>query len=188
MGMDLKHFSIIAAFRAKDRGIGYENTIPWDKPHDLAFFRKETTKDCKEGVKNMIIMGRCTFESLNCKPLKHRINVVITSQVELWQTKEYVDTYFVSSLNKALELNFSNCTIRHRFVIGGEKLYFDAIQHPFCTELIISVICDSYIDSENNDILCDRFFPRIDYDIYNCRGNIDSEHGVMFIRYIRKSI
>jgi len=188
MDMNPRPFSIIAAFRAKDRGIGYKNTIPWDKPNDLAFFRNETTKDCKNGEKNMIIMGRCTFESLDCKPLKHRINVIITSQLELWQQAEYIDTYFVSSLDKALELNIRNCTINRRFVIGGEKLYCDAIHHPCCTELIVSIICDSNIDSNNKEILCDRFFPRIDYDLYKCRGTIDCEHGVLFVRYIKKSI
>ena len=35
-------FSIIVGFRAKDRGIGFNNIIPWYKPTDLAFFKNET--------------------------------------------------------------------------------------------------------------------------------------------------
>ena len=180
----MKKFAIIAAFRTKDRGIGYNNTVPWNKPNDLAFFRKETTKDCKDNEKNMVIMGRYTFESLHCKSLKNRINVVITSQPLLWKMKEYTDVYFVSSLHEALTLEIENCIIKKCFVIGGEQLYFEAINHEKCDELIISVICDS----ENNDIICDRFFPPINYDLYFCKESINSENGVMIVRYNKKQI
>jgi len=181
--MNPRNFSIIAAFRSTDRGIGYENMIPWKKSNDLAFFRDETTKDCLVGEKNMVIMGRCTFESLNCKPLKHRINVVVTSQTTWSQSNDYPDTYFVSSLDKALGLNVPNCKINRRFVIGGEKLYCEAIQHPRCKELIINIICDV-----NNEISCDRFFPYIDYGLFRCNGTITSENGVVFTKYINKRI
>ena len=52
--------------------IGYNNEIPWNLPEDLRRFRELT-------LNNIVIMGRKTFESIS-KPLKNRINIVITRQ------------------------------------------------------------------------------------------------------------
>ena len=47
--------------------------MPWDLPEDLAFFQRET-------LGGAIIMGRRTWDSLHYKPLKNRMNLVVTSK------------------------------------------------------------------------------------------------------------
>jgi dihydrofolate reductase len=67
-----KEIAIIYA-RSLDRNIiGVQNSLPWASlSEDLNFFREKTER-------NIIIMGRRTFESFGLKPLKNRINVVVS--------------------------------------------------------------------------------------------------------------
>jgi len=58
---------------ARNGAIGKGNTIPWHAPEDLKFFQRET----KGGA---IIMGRNTWDSLPFKPLKDRMNIVVSSR------------------------------------------------------------------------------------------------------------
>ena len=51
--------------------IGKEGKMPWHIPADLKRFKELT----KGGV---VIMGRKTFESLGCKPLPDRLNIILT--------------------------------------------------------------------------------------------------------------
>ncbi|WP_417244829.1 dihydrofolate reductase [Celeribacter sp.] len=66
---------MITLIAARDRNgaIGKDNTIPWDAPEDLKFFMRET-------MGGAVIMGRNTWESLPFKPLKNRLNIVVSSQ------------------------------------------------------------------------------------------------------------
>lgn len=58
--------------RARDGAIGKDGTIPWRAPEDLAFFQRETTGGA-------VIMGRRTWDSLPFRPLKNRMNIVVSS-------------------------------------------------------------------------------------------------------------
>ncbi|HBZ42651.1 MAG TPA: dihydrofolate reductase [Maritimibacter sp.] len=57
--------------RARGGAIGRDGDIPWHAPEDLKMFQRET----KGGA---IIMGRKTWESLPVKPLKDRLNIVVS--------------------------------------------------------------------------------------------------------------
>ena len=57
--------------RARDGAIGRDGDIPWQAPEDLAMFQKETTGGA-------IVMGRRTWESLPVRPLKNRLNLVVS--------------------------------------------------------------------------------------------------------------
>lgn len=63
--------SLIVA-RDRNGAIGRGGDIPWQIPEDLAFFQRETTGGA-------IIMGRRTWHSLPFRPLKNRMNIVVTS-------------------------------------------------------------------------------------------------------------
>ena len=65
---------IVAA--STNNAIGSNNQLLWKLPKDLTFFKNTTWG-------NAIVMGRKTFESLGNKPLKGRLNIVITRQ-ERW--------------------------------------------------------------------------------------------------------
>lgn len=58
-------------FACSENGvIGKDNTIPWKINLDMKLFKKLTEN-------NIVIMGRKTYESIG-KPLKNRINIVVT--------------------------------------------------------------------------------------------------------------
>lgn len=63
--------SLVVA-RDRNGAIGRDGTIPWHAPEDLAFFQRET-------IGGALVMGRNTWESLPVKPLKSRLNLVVSS-------------------------------------------------------------------------------------------------------------
>jgi hypothetical protein len=68
---------IVAA--TKTNGIGQEARLPWHLPKEMSYFAKVTT-NAPEGKKNVVIMGRNTWESIPKKyrPLQKRINLVVS--------------------------------------------------------------------------------------------------------------
>jgi len=130
-------FSIIAAINEQG-GIGYNNTIPWHVPEDLKHFRKLT-------MGKTIIMGRNTWESIGCKPLIGRKNIVLSSTLPPSKT----DTlWFSHSFETVIE------SLKHEdevFIIGGSSLYKKAMMHPLCSELYLTVVVSK--------CECDVFFP-----------------------------
>lgn len=59
--------------------IGKQGGLPWHLPDDLRFFMRYT-------LGKPVLMGRKTFESIGSKPLKNRLNMVLSSKarVILW--------------------------------------------------------------------------------------------------------
>lgn len=134
------NFTIIAAVTANN-GIGTDsNELPWKKfASDMKWFRQTT-------LNNTVIMGRKTFESLGNKPLPNRNNIVVSSSL-LGDDKVTV----CSSLGLALKLIEDHKDV---YVIGGSKLYQEAINHPRCTRILLT--------RTNLNIPCNTFFPNID--------------------------
>ncbi|KAJ6239768.1 thymidylate synthase [Anaeramoeba flamelloides] len=140
--MNKTKFSIISSYSKIRRGIGYKGQLPWHNKSDMIHFRKTT----KHG-RNRIIMGRKTWESLP-NPLAGRENVVITrSNISGIKTFQ--------SLDQAL--NSVGPEIDETFVIGGEQLFGEAIQHRGCKKLILSEI------PEKEEYRYDTYFPTIPY-------------------------
>ncbi|OGG91830.1 hypothetical protein A3H16_01690, partial [Candidatus Kaiserbacteria bacterium RIFCSPLOWO2_12_FULL_53_8] len=111
--------SLIAA-ADEDNVIGIGNTLPWDLPADLKYFREKTKG-------HIVIMGRKTFDSIVEKlghPLPDRRNVVITRSGDLYAG----DYDMVSSMDEAIELA-ERAEVEEAFVIGGQQTYEIAL--PF---------------------------------------------------------
>ncbi len=132
-------FGMIAAMD-ENQGIGIKNQLPWHLPGDYRHF-VETTSD------GTVIMGRKTWESLPDKyrPLPNRLNIVLSSQSN-YDLPEGV--LLAHSLDDALEKAEGKT-----FVIGGAKLYAEAITHPNCQTLVLTEIYDQFD--------CDAFFPLV---------------------------
>lgn len=147
-------FSIIAAID-ENNGIGKNGNIPWlNTYNDLSYF-KEITLNCEsKSRENVIIMGKNTWNSLPEKPLPNRINIIISSTLE-----SSCNYNVYSSLDKALKslINIYE-KINLIYIIGGQELYKEAISHPKCDKLYITQIPGIYE--------CDKFFPKINNDIY----------------------
>ena len=92
------------------RVIGVSGALPWHYPADLRRFKERT-------LGATIIMGRLTWESIGCKKLPKRHNVVITST-----QLPHVETFL--SIDKAL----LHCDGPVWF-IGGAMLYESALSY-----------------------------------------------------------
>lgn len=128
--------SLIVAYQT-DRGIGYQNQLPWELKADKQHFRKLT-------LGHTIIMGKRTYESIG-RPLDKRRNMVISKT--LTPAPKGVEVY--SCFQEALEHIDAKDEI---FIIGGERLFEEAL--PFADQLYLTVIQASEP--------ADRFFPPFD--------------------------
>jgi dihydrofolate reductase len=174
----MSDFTIISAMCPETRAIGYKNAIPWKCEEDMEFFRTTTRHVPSDQYINAVIMGRNTFESLNARPLKGRLNVVCSRVA----TSVVVDEPFLlaKSLDDALiKIAGYHKKIHKIFVIGGEQLYREAIRHPSCCEILLNYIHVTHCDY-------DTVFPPVDDDIYIVESSVKIDN-VTFNRYIRRT-
>lgn len=143
-------FSIVVATDINN-GIGFfdeeslEYYIPWKNSQDIKYFKYLTSSvDSKKAV----IMGRNTYNSLPCKYLPNRVNIVITSNEKMFKDNEHIITF--KSLDDALsycEINFLET-----FVIGGSQLYREALNHEGLSTIYWNIIKNTLSE-------CNIFFP-----------------------------
>ena len=165
-----------------NRAIGTtDNKIPWSCPEDMRFFRKLTmhTEDPKKV--NAVIMGSNTWTSLGCKPLPNRLNIVLSRKMAWINPREQSsravepkvpfsrETEFplenvtvCSSLDEALHRLTSLPLVESAFVIGGQNVYEQALEHPLCVRVYLNKILVPF----NANVNCNTFFPMIDYNKY----------------------
>lgn len=113
-------------------GIGYQNKLPWNNIQgDLPRFKNLT-------LGKVIVMGRNTWESLPHKPLKNRLNIVVSSKnLELPN-----GAICVSNIDHFDY--FDNV-----WIIGGSQLIqscWNRINTVYLTRTFTRHTCDTYID------------------------------------------
>jgi len=83
-------------------GIGQAGKPPGNLPQEVKYFARITTDVEATGKRNAVVMGRLTYESIPAKfrPLKGRLNVVLTSKVDYDAGSENV--LLCQSLNVSL--------------------------------------------------------------------------------------
>lgn len=109
--------------RDKNGAIGKGNTIPWHAPEDLKFFMRET-------MGGAVIMGRNTWDSLPVKPLKNRLNIVVSS-------KGVAHEHVVGSVEAAMGLAHDEKRARI-YGMGGAGIY--AAMLPMADRLLITEV------------------------------------------------
>ncbi|QPB44609.1 dihydrofolate reductase [Medusavirus stheno T3] len=118
-------FDIIVAYAERDRAIGRRGAIPWPRLRaDMQHFAQAT----RGGT---VIMGRLTYASLpHGRPLPGRRNIVVSTTTS---PTDYPPGVAVApSLDIALALA---ATCPNVWVIGGARLYADALAHPAARRL-----------------------------------------------------
>lgn len=125
----------------KNWAIGKNNKLLVSIPDDMKFFRETTSG-------HVVVMGRKTLESFpNGKPLKNRVNIVLTSD------KNYSvnDAVVVNSLDELRE-ELKKYNSDDIYVIGGDSVYKQLLDD-----------CDvahvTYIDYAYD---ADSYFPNLD--------------------------
>ena len=129
--------SLIVA-RARNGAIGKAGDIPWHLPEDLKFFQRET-------LGGAIIMGRKTWESLPYKPLKNRLNIVISRDASLTE-------HVAETPQGAIQMAYAT-GYRRVYGIGGQRIYTEML--PLADRLLITEV-----DLEVGD--ADAYFPAFD--------------------------
>ncbi len=125
----------------KNWAIGYKNELLVRIPEDQKWFRETTTGKA-------VIMGRKTLESFpNKSPLKNRLNVVITSDMNYSVPGAVV----VHSIDEAVEAvrEYADDDV---YVIGGESIYRQML--PLCSTAHITKVDYAY--------QADAHFPNLD--------------------------
>ena len=120
-------------------GIGKDGKLLFKIPEDLRLFKQLTTG-------NIVLMGRKTFDSIGCKPLPDRINIVISS------AKEYENESVIvfDNLETAVEYCKHNFSDKDLYVIGGGQVYEECIK--YADEIILTKYNKVYEDA-------DTYFP-----------------------------
>ncbi len=136
----------------EEGGFGKNGKIPWYFPEDLKNFKKITNN-------SVCIMGRRTYEDIletvksrkkdKKKKLKEllpdRTCFVVTSNENL----EPEGASGVRGIRQAIE-NLNESDTREIFIVGGQKMYIEAL--PWAQTIYLTIVKGKTYD-------CDRFFP-----------------------------
>lgn len=126
--------SAIAAM-SSNRVIGRDGELPWHLPTDMRFF-KETT------MGHHIIMGRRNFASFDYRPLRGRVNIVLTRDPFFITSSAIV----LHSLEEALAYAYESGETE-AFIIGGGEIYQQSLpllEKIYLTEVITEIAGDTY--------------------------------------------
>ncbi|KAK6151738.1 hypothetical protein DH2020_014373 [Rehmannia glutinosa] len=150
-----------------DMGIGKDGKLPWKLPGDLKFFKEITATTSDPNKKNVVMMGRKTWESIppQFRPLPGRLNVILTRSGSS-DVPAADNVIFCGSLPAALKLLAEpsySFSIEKVFLIGGGQILREALNAPECDAIHITEIKTS--------IDCDTFIPPIDMSLYQPCGN-----------------
>ena len=110
------------AAMTRDHVIGLDGKIPWHYSEDLQHFKQRT-------LDSAILMGRRTWESIHCRALPQRRNIVISRN-----RVDNVEHY--DSIEKALDA----CTKWDTWIIGGGQIYREGLR--WATLLDITYVPD----------------------------------------------
>ncbi|KAI0788437.1 dihydrofolate reductase-like domain-containing protein [Abortiporus biennis] len=147
-----------------NNGIGQNAGLPWRLPQEMSYFAHTTSK-APEGSKNVVIMGRNTWESIPKKfrPLKERVNLVVSRnpEYELSQTESSPTRLFPDlsqALNEISTRNIGGNTIHRSFIIGGASLYKDSLLlSPNETAYVDRILLTRILAPSFDD--CDVYMP-----------------------------
>ncbi|MDF1669871.1 MAG: dihydrofolate reductase [Roseovarius sp.] len=123
--------------RANNGAIGRDGDIPWHAPEDLKMFQAET-------MGGALIMGRNTWDSLPFKPLKGRMNCVVSRDKSLTE-------HVFSDVTSAIEASYAAGYTRV-YGIGGQSIYSEML--PLAHRLLLTEVDLDVPDA-------DAYFPQI---------------------------
>ena len=157
--------TLIAA-RARNGAIGKDNDIPWFAPEDLKAFQRET-------LGGAIIMGRNTWDSLPVKPLKNRLNLVVSSNPDAAET-------VLPSIEAAVAEAHAQ-GYRRVYGIGGEGIYRGML--GMADRLLITEVDLTVAEA-------DAYFPEFDPDNWIRAGETvlrESDPACVMVEYLRRA-
>jgi dihydrofolate reductase len=160
-----------------NNGLSKDGIIPWNSKKDLQFFIRMTKN-------NVVIMGRNTYFSLPNRPLKNRLNIILTSKPVEDETENVMftnnDKIYNSILNNRDKYLKQFPCLRSDFkifIIGGKQIYEQFI--PLCERVWVTKI--------KKDFSCDLFF-HYDYTNQFKEEIVDEDDELKIIKYEKYEI
>lgn len=125
-----------------NRVIGVHGDLPWHLPRDMRFFRETT-------MGHHVIMGRVNFASMKYRPLKGRVNIVLTRNPDFASSSAIVLHSIEKALSYAHEAGETEA-----FIIGGGEIYKQSMH----------LVDKLYLTKVTIDLPGDTYFPEFDPD------------------------
>lgn len=148
-------------------GIGKDGQLPWRLKKDMEFFKKMTTQTENPDKKNVVVMGRKTWNSIpeKFRPLPKRINIILTNTM----TQPPTGAYLARSLDEAISMVTGGGILADKVegvhIIGGSSVYKAAMESDFP--------CRIYLTRVLADFDCDTFLPQLDPSVFEKIDNCD---------------
>jgi dihydrofolate reductase len=141
-------YAVLAA--TQKGGIGLRNKLPWCIPGELKLFHEVTTR-WADSNKPGVVMGRKTWQSLPCKPLPDRTNIVVSrNRLASKALNLPPHVYAVTSKEELVEL-CGKLRIGSCYVIGGAEIYAEM------ADLVEAYWLTTVRKLDNSEILADTF-------------------------------
>ncbi|XP_024879399.1 dihydrofolate reductase isoform X1 [Temnothorax curvispinosus] len=167
----------LIAAACENMGIGANGNLPWRLKTEMAFFTRMTTDTKDRNKRNVVLMGRRTWECIPGKyrPLKNRINMVLTSQLLNCGDEAIVCKSIPHALDVISEMQNQ---VERIWVIGGSSVYKSAMESPHFGRL--------YLTRIKKKFECDTFFPLIPNDFVSIEDpavpqGTQEENGIEFV-------
>lgn len=129
-------FKLIACIN-KRGVIGRNHNLLFHISNDMKNFKSITTG-------NVVIMGRSTFETFpNRKPLKNRINIILTSNTDYSVDAEYDNVYIAHTIADVIDICKTLFPQKQWFVIGGASVYNQFLVQDLVDTAIITCVSDT---------------------------------------------
>lgn len=188
--MPISRYGIVAAM-STNRVIGVNGALPWNLVED-----RRRYKDLTRGHK-VLILGRNTLaEDANLRHLSHAAHAIILSRT---LTESDLPTSPSGFLQLTLAQSFPHALDQARqlclqpafatddsipcWVVGGERVYHEALLHPSAEELHLTVV-DTVIDEEGPHDRISRFPPKYRWDnkfrILSSEEKVDDASGLAY--------
>jgi dihydrofolate reductase len=154
---------IITVAVAENNVIGKNGDIPWNIPEDLKHFKELT-------MGNPVIMGRKTYESLPKRPLKGRLNIVLTRREDYIPEGAIVKHSLKEAIEYCKEKGYEKI-----FIAGGHSVYKQALHLTDRIEL-------TWVHERPEG---DTHFPEIDFSKWKVIKR-EEHDGYSFVSYTMK--
>jgi dihydrofolate reductase len=165
--MTLAHIVAVA----RNNVIGDKNTLPWDLPEDMKFFRDKTKG-------RALIMGRKTFESVG-HPLPNRLNVVVTRQPDFKATPA-PNVHVCANIKEAVAFCADKISTYgdEIFIIGGGEIYKQSL----------AFVDTIYLTRIHRDFPGEVYYPALPDDVFDLVEKRDIAEPIpfSFLTYRRK--
>ena len=183
----------------KNNCIGCENDLLYDIIPDKKYFSQITKGEYyKKNKFNIVVMGKNTWESIpsNYKPLKDRINIIISSSLYNRHYILYDNVFIFKTFNDFYEnisfsgytgniINFYNFNINEIFIIGGSQVYKNIIDNYNINKIYLTQITDN--NKKIKDLINPVYFPDINFQNFTLIDSYEINTGNYTTKYFDQS-